>query len=646
MKAGGIKAVPRGIGRLAKALFKRDAESLLVAPSPPSPQTTKTILVPGLMVSTPAISILIPQDEPVIRPDEKAIQEWLSGQTYSDVDIVIWDREAQRAIITGEAGKTWKAPDMPAVISGLRTEYLCVASYDLLQQNSTYLETNLIALKSESLAFTVNLRGPAEWALNCLREGRLPGSSEEPLLRQFAAIEAIRDGSLDLSGWIDRHKGSPGVIGKVIRHTTNEYDAENTLPFNLPMPAAETTILDRNIFERSNPGIPWEVAAQALHPVETVLPTEETPSELPTVIVVMTFLAVGGAEQIALKVMQKLQDQFRFVVVAFEELDPELGTTADAFRQITPYVYTLPDYLNESLNASFMDRLIKRFKPRTIYIANGATWIFNALGEIKNRYPELRIANQVYDSEVGWINRYDISLILHIDAHIGVNSKICQAYMDKGARLEQTYLIENGIDSSEITPADYSGQKIAMLKKQFSLPEGKKIVTFASRIHPQKRPIDFVELARRFSSDPSVVFFMVGDGPLAKQVQEEIEKIGLKNIFRHPFYRPISDVLAVSDVFVLPSEFEGMPMIIIEAQAMGKPVVVTDVGNNREVIAKTGGGVVVSQIGDVAALRAGVVQMLENPPDPERLRQATLSHYDISIVAEKYRNAWLGTTDA
>jgi glycosyltransferase involved in cell wall biosynthesis len=46
---------------------------------------------------------------------------------------------------------------------------------------------------------------------------------------------------------------------------------------------------------------------------------------------------------------------------------------------------------------------------------------------------------------------------------------------------------------------------------------------------------------------------------------------------------PISDVLAVTDVLILPSEHEGMPLIVSEAQIMGKAVVVTDVGNNREV---------------------------------------------------------------
>ena len=97
--------------------------------------------------------------------------------------------------------------------------------------------------------------------------------------------------------------------------------------------------------------------------------------------------------------------------------------------------------------------------------------------------------------------------------------------------------------------------------------------------------MDFVELARRFVNDPAMFFLMVGDGPLADQVDAQISKIGLKNIQRHPFYRPISDILAVTDVLVLPSDFEGMPMVIIEAQAMGKPVNINRI--NVENIAMT-----------------------------------------------------------
>jgi glycosyltransferase involved in cell wall biosynthesis len=320
---------------------------------------------------------------------------------------------------------------------------------------------------------------------------------------------------------------------------------------------------------------------------------------------VMPFLAVGGAEQIALKVMHNLKDQIRFAVVSFEQLNPELGTTADAFRQVTPFVYTIPDFMHGMLNMSFMNYLIERLNPHTLYIANGTTWIYDALEAIKAQHPHLRIVDQVYDSVVGWINRYDLATVLYQDGHIGVNSKICQAYIDKGAKPEQVYLIENGIEPGELDPAAYSPDKIFALKKEFGLPLDKKIVTFASRVHPQKRPMDFVELARRLSTDSSMAFLMVGDGPLAAQVSEQVARIGLMNFYRRPFYSPISDVFAISDVLVLPSDFEGMPMIIIEALAMGTPVVVTDVGNNREVVEYTHGGIVIPRIGDVTALMDG-----------------------------------------
>jgi glycosyltransferase involved in cell wall biosynthesis len=329
-------------------------------------------------------------------------------------------------------------------------------------------------------------------------------------------------------------------------------------------------------------------------------------------------------------------------VLTFEELDPSLGTTADAYRQVSPWIYTMPDFLHPALYWAFLAYLFKRLEPKTLYIANGTTWIYDALYQIKQHFPGIRVANQVYDSVVGWINRYDLALAMYINAHIGVNSKICQAYIQKGANPQETYLIENGIEPDELNPADYPAERVLELKQRLELPIDKKIITFASRLHPQKRPIDFLELARRFSLDEAKAFLLVGDGPLAPVVEEQITKIGLRNIYRKPFYRPISDILAVTDVLVLPSEFEGMPMIVIEAQAMGKPVVVTDVGNHREILERTQGGVVVSRIGDIPSLIDGVLRMLEEPPDPHQLRQATLEHFDIAIVAQKYYQALIG----
>jgi processive 1,2-diacylglycerol beta-glucosyltransferase len=621
----------------------------------------------------PAVRIIViegensPASDP---PDIDSLLRWLRGQTLPGAaQVVVWDKTAGQARLLDNPAASWKAADVAALLDDQagrarpgQPAYICLASPDLLSQPATYLETNLCALQAEALAFTVNLQGAPPWAIQRAEAGWLPGNHSLPLLRQVVRRECVgQNFSLDLRPWLERRDEllPPGrqemgseftVAGRIITVTTGLADTQHGLPFERKSVQA-FTLLDRH-FVSGIPAVPKShfesessPFAQVLLPLDQVMPHAPELCDLPTVFLVMPFLAVGGAEKIALKVIQNLAGQVRFVVLAFDELDAQLGTMADAFRQATPYVYILPDFTHNRLNASLLDYLIARFDPCTIYIANGTPWIYDALGEIKRRYPHLRLVNQVYDHQVGWINRYDPALVLYLDAHIGSNPRICQAYHEKGARLDQVHFIENGSDSQELDPGKYDDEQVLQLKARLGLPAQAGVVTFASRLHPQKRPLDFIELARRFSSDPGVAFLMAGDGSLAAQVDEQIHKIGLHNIRRIPFYQPVSDLLAVTDVLVLPSEYEGMSMIVLEAQTMGRPVVVTDVGNNREIIERTAGGVVLSQIGDVSALMHAVRQMLDHPPDRAALRRNTLAHFDWKVVAQKYRAVLSGDSD-
>ena len=87
-------------------------------------------------------------------------------------------------------------------------------------------------------------------------------------------------------------------------------------------------------------------------------------------------------------------------------------------------------------------------------------------------------------------------------------------------------------------------------------------------------------------------------------------------------------------------------MIVLEAQTMGKPVVATDVGNIRDILDRTGGGIVISQIGDIAGLMAGIRLMLTKPPSSEEIRRNTLANYDWKLCAEKHIPVFLGEKDA
>ena len=576
----------------------------------------------------------------------ESLAAWIGKQTCARAcDAVVWERNARTAFVLSDPGRRWHAQDGAELLERLDTKYVCIADDDLLRQHETYLEENLIALKAGALAFTVNLQGQADWALEKIRSGLLPGSPAIPLLRQVVRRDCLRsDLSLDLSAWIRARKGFSTVAGRIVRHLTNLSDPPESLPFDarLAEEGAETAVEGMQILARARTPGEWGAPLARVHPIEAVLPEVAYPTDLPITIMVHTYLAVGGAERIHLNLMRELKARMHFVVVGIEPLDPALGTTADEFRRLTPFVYTLPDFLHPSMNLSFLCSLIGQCRPAALYMANGANFMYDALPELKHRFPGLRIVNQVYDHTIGWINRYSPPVVASLDAHIAVNRKICRAYEEKGAPPEEVHLIENGIIPREFEIAPYDGPRIAAIKAALELPPDRKIVTFAARIHEQKRPLDFVELAESFAGDPSVAFLMAGDGPLAEEVSHAVAAKGLRNLFRRPFYSPMSDLYAITDVFVLPSSFEGMPMVVIEAQVMGKPVVVTDVGNNREVVEATGGGVVIGQIGDIRELADGVRAMLLHPPDARRLREAALARYDIAIVAEKYRRVLMG----
>ena len=432
------------------------------------------------------------------------------------------------------------------------------------------------------------------------------------------------------------------MVGKFIQYETSQPDAFSPAPFQA-VRTGHKLIVDGpwilGVRPEKNELLPIQ---HTIHPVDTVLPRCLVKFSKPVIIVLIQFMAVGGAERLLVKLVEYLSEEFTFVIVGTERQASNLGTSADNFRKITPYVYSLAEFLNPALNFSFLVHLIGSFQPEALYIANGSIWIYDALSELKKCFPSLRMVNQVYDHQFGWINRYDSAIVSSLNAHISANSKISDAYAQKGVPPDQIYFIEHCIDMVEVDPGRYPIEEVAAIKSRLGLPSGKKIVAFIARFHPQKRPMDFVELSRRCAADTSLHFLMVGEGPLSEVVNDYIDKNQPQNLTVVRFYRPITEIYAIMDVLVLPSEYEAMPLVVLEAQAMGKPVVVTDVGSNRDVVEDTCGGVVVPRIGDIKALSDGVAKVIAEPIDSAAVRSRIYDRFGTEKIAAQYRAAFLG----
>ncbi|WP_126993250.1 glycosyltransferase [Thermosipho globiformans] len=127
------------------------------------------------------------------------------------------------------------------------------------------------------------------------------------------------------------------------------------------------------------------------------------------------------------------------------------------------------------------------------------------------------------------------------------------------------------------------------LRKELNIPENIKIIGNVSRLDKQKNPIRFLEIAEEVIKKVDDVFFVwIGGSVVENYYSNQVKKILnekpylTKKIKFLDFRKDAIELMADFDVFLLTSDEEGMPLVILEAQQLGIPVVSTDVGCVRE----------------------------------------------------------------
>ena len=143
--------------------------------------------------------------------------------------------------------------------------------------------------------------------------------------------------------------------------------------------------------------------------------------------------------------------------------------------------------------------------------------------------------------------------------------------------------------------------------------------------------------------NPHLVLLAVGQGPLAADTAALHEQLGLGDRFRLLGYRTdVNDLLAASDLFVLGSAFEGLPVSIMEAMASGLPVVATAVGGVPEAVEDGRTGILVPPH-DPRALAQGLLKLSDNPPLRSALGAAARERsraFDIRIAVREQERAY------
>lgn len=166
---------------------------------------------------------------------------------------------------------------------------------------------------------------------------------------------------------------------------------------------------------------------------------------------------------------------------------------------------------------------------------------------------------------------------------VAVSENLKQFIVEKvGASPDRIKVVYNGVDA----PKQCDPAEVNACRKELGLPENNQIVGVVGNLYPVKGHqylIEGIPAVLQKCSNTSFVF--AGRGDLETTLKEQVHRLGLEaRVHFLGLRQDISRILALLDVFVLPSLSEGLSMAILEAMIAGKPVVATQVGGNPELV--------------------------------------------------------------
>ncbi len=205
-----------------------------------------------------------------------------------------------------------------------------------------------------------------------------------------------------------------------------------------------------------------------------------------------------------------------------------------------------------------------------------------------------------------------------------------------GVPLRKIVAIPNGVD----TEAFRRGPGFDRVAIKREMVGGEYVmVTNVARWVPQKGLNHLIDAARIVTdARPDVRFLLLGHGDLHAELEAQAAALGVgdKVIFGG-FRDNVADVLAASDVFVLSSLWEGLPLALLEAMAAGCPAIATDVGGVSQVLRHGAAGLLVPPA-DAGALAAAILECVNNP-EQVRARGTAAQAW----VTQRYgMRAWAG----
>ena len=210
-------------------------------------------------------------------------------------------------------------------------------------------------------------------------------------------------------------------------------------------------------------------------------------------------------------------------------------------------------------------------------------------------------------------------------------------HQSDGVPLGQISVVYNGVDTGEFAPR-HDGPAV---RAALGIPSDAPLIGYVGRLAVNKGgQDDLLRAVAALRGDlPGVHLLIIGDGALRPSLTALAAELGLSDVVHFTGVRAdVAWLLGAADVFALPSRFEALPIAVLEAMALARPVVATRVGGVPEAVLAEQTGLLVPP-GAVEALRAALARVLGDPALAARLgaagRDRLLAHFTLDQMVRR-----------
>ena len=327
------------------------------------------------------------------------------------------------------------------------------------------------------------------------------------------------------------------------------------------------------------------------------------------------WMVTGGADRVNLDLIEGLVAEGHRVTVC-ATLPADHGWEHN-FSRFTTDIFVLPNFLATQDYPRFLAYLIASRQVDTVLIT-GSTLGYQLVPYLRSTAPHVAYLDMSHVEELHWNNgghpRFGVGYQDQLDLNIVTTRRLSQWMQSRGAEAARIAVMYTGIRTS--ATAGPSDERVAV-RTRYGLPQSIPIIVFAGRLCDQKRPLLLAQILKA-CHDAGIVFhaLIIGDGELKGAFESLIRQYQMQDMVSLLGSLPHAEwlrLLGASDVLLMPSQYEGISVALLEAMAAGVVPVVADVGGQSEIVSASAGVLVPHGDQELQTYVAALHKLLTDP---------------------------------